>query len=397
MAIDLDDEILQDFLVEAGEILELLSEQLVDLEQSPEDADLLNAVFRGFHTVKGGAGFLAIDPMVDCCHVCEDVFNVLRQGERAVTSGLMDSVLQGLDCVQTMFAEIQSGEDPTPASPDLLAQLKVYATPGDEEPGGAAPVEVVDEAPAEEVVEEAPAAEEHDETDDEFEALLDAMDSGSEAAEEAPAAASDSDEITDEEFEALLDDIHGKGKHGGKPSAETSPAPAKEPAAGGDDLITDEEFDALLDDIHGKGKGPTGDKPAVPAAKEEAKESKPPAAAAGGGDELITDDEFDALLDDIHGKGKGPTGEKSAGGKAAAPKPEPAKPAAAAKPAAPAKPCQYDQSPRPGRLLLRYALSLAHSFDYVKRQKPSHLNPRRPSPPSAPFTGRGSVGRGRLP
>lgn len=61
MAIDLDDEILQDFLVEAGEILELLSEQLVGLEQSPEDSDLLNAVFRGFHTVKGGAGFLALD------------------------------------------------------------------------------------------------------------------------------------------------------------------------------------------------------------------------------------------------------------------------------------------------------------------------------------------------
>ena len=48
MAIDMDDEILQDFLVEAGEILEELNEQLVDLEQSPDDYDLLNAVFRGF-------------------------------------------------------------------------------------------------------------------------------------------------------------------------------------------------------------------------------------------------------------------------------------------------------------------------------------------------------------
>ena len=53
-----DEEILQDFLVEAGEILDLLSEQLVDLEQRPNDRDLLNAIFRGFHTVKGGAGFL---------------------------------------------------------------------------------------------------------------------------------------------------------------------------------------------------------------------------------------------------------------------------------------------------------------------------------------------------
>ena len=64
-----DEEILQDFLVEAGEILELLSEQLVDLERQPDDKDLLNAIFRGFHTVKGGAGFLQLNAMVDCCHV----------------------------------------------------------------------------------------------------------------------------------------------------------------------------------------------------------------------------------------------------------------------------------------------------------------------------------------
>ncbi|WP_054774231.1 Hpt domain-containing protein [Methylogaea oryzae] len=83
MAIDLDDEILQDFLVEAGEILEKLGEQLVELEQSPGDYDLLNAIFRGFHTVKGGAGFLAVTPLVEVCHSAEDVFNVLRQATGA--------------------------------------------------------------------------------------------------------------------------------------------------------------------------------------------------------------------------------------------------------------------------------------------------------------------------
>ena len=59
MTIDLNDEILQDFLVEAGEILEHLNEQLVDLEQSPDDSDLLNSIFRGFHTIKGGGSFLS--------------------------------------------------------------------------------------------------------------------------------------------------------------------------------------------------------------------------------------------------------------------------------------------------------------------------------------------------
>ena len=71
-----DEDILQDFLVEAGEILEQLSEQLVELEQSPDDKDLLNAIFRGFHTVKGGAGFLQLDAMVECCHVTENL-NIL--------------------------------------------------------------------------------------------------------------------------------------------------------------------------------------------------------------------------------------------------------------------------------------------------------------------------------
>src|SRR5690554_7485086 len=94
MSFDADEEILQDFLVEAGEILELLSEQLVDLEQHPEDSDLLNAIFRGFHTVKGGAGFLQLDALVNCCHSAENVFDTLRNHKRTVTSDLMDVVLQ---------------------------------------------------------------------------------------------------------------------------------------------------------------------------------------------------------------------------------------------------------------------------------------------------------------
>ena len=302
MAIDLDDEILQDFLVEAGEILELLSEQLVDLEQSPGDVDLLNAVFRGFHTVKGGAGFLGLDAMVDTCHVCEDVFNLLRQGERTVTPQLMDAVLQGLDCVQTMFAEVQSGEDPTPASPELLAELKTYSVPESED---AVPAEAETEVVAggDNAAEEATVSTEsgQDEAEEEFDALLDAMDGGK-AAESA--SGTSSDEITDEEFESLLDDIHGKGKHGGKP--ESASAPAAESKAD-DDLITDDEFDALLDELHGKGKGPTvaGDE------KNKVAEDKKPAEGAPEGDgDLITDEEFDAILDDLHGAGKGPTSGK---------------------------------------------------------------------------------------
>jgi len=349
MSIDLDDEILQDFLVEAGEILELLSEQLVELEGAPEDADLLNAVFRGFHTVKGGAGFLSLDSMVDCCHVCEDVFNVLRNGEREVSSGLMDCVLQGLDAVQIMFTEIQEGTDPTPATPQLLAKLKVYSVPGNNEPedDAADEPEASAEAPATEpeATPEAPTqstdepAAERDETDDDFDALLDAMDSNGES-EAAPAAGND--DITDDEFESLLDDLHGKGKHGGGKPDDAAAASSAPPAEGGeDDLMTDDEFDSILDQMHGKGKGPTkgADEKKAPA-------KKPPAEAAADSNELITDDEFDAMLDQMHGKGKGPTEAKDTAPKPASNTSEPAKaaakpaaaPAAKAPPKAPAKP-----------------------------------------------------------
>ena len=76
MGFDVDEDILQDFLVEAGEILELLQEQLVELENNPDDSNLLNAIFRGFHTVKGGAGFLSLTELVDACHGAENVFDI---------------------------------------------------------------------------------------------------------------------------------------------------------------------------------------------------------------------------------------------------------------------------------------------------------------------------------
>lgn len=96
MALDVDREILGDFLVEAGEILELLSEQLIQLENSPNDSDLLNAIFRGFHTIKGGAGFLQLTALVECCHSAENLFDSLRNHKVECTNSVMDAVLQAL-------------------------------------------------------------------------------------------------------------------------------------------------------------------------------------------------------------------------------------------------------------------------------------------------------------
>ncbi|WP_312597329.1 chemotaxis protein CheA [Stutzerimonas nitrititolerans] len=314
MSFDADEEILQDFLVEAGEILELLSEQLVELESSPDDAALLNAIFRGFHTVKGGAGFLQLHELVECCHIAENVFDILRKGERRVDSELMDVVLQALDAVNAMFCQVRERSEVTPASPELLAALARLAEPADE----AAPEAVATPEPvAPAVVEQA------------FETVEEPVAQGDAGA----------DEITDDEFEALLDQLHGKGQFAAEPIASAAAAvPVAQPAAApASDEITDEEFEALLDQLHGKGQFA---EPAVaPEPEPVAAEAVP---SAAGGDE-ITDDEFEALLDQLHGKGKFepeaaklPETPAPAPVAAVAPKPAPAK-ATPAKPAAPVK------------------------------------------------------------
>ncbi len=282
-----DEEILQDFLVEAGEILEQLSEQLVDLEQRPDDKDLLNAIFRGFHTVKGGAGFLQLNTMVECCHVTENLFDILRNGQRDVTPELMDVVLQALDAVNSQFEAVQQRLEPEPAAPELIATLGRLVACEDltdsapEEPVAEEPVAAAEEPPAE-------AAPTGDITDGEFEELVDAV-SDAPKADDAPAAASssDSNEITDDEFEDLLDQLHGKGQgptaksDGTDSKPEEKPAaPSPAPASGDDNIINDDEFEDLLDQLHGKGKGPTKDVPKAPAntaAESQPAESQPKA------------------------------------------------------------------------------------------------------------------------
>jgi two-component system chemotaxis sensor kinase CheA len=270
MSFDGDEEILQDFLVEAGEIIELLSEQLVDLEQNPDDSNLLNAIFRGFHTVKGGAGFLQLDALVNCCHSAENVFDTLRNHKRKVTSDLMDVVLETLDNVNAMFEEVRQREALTPAPQELIDRLDQLALPeGESQTSTAEPASTN------------ASADQGDITDDEFEQLLDALNddetvpaAASEAPVDSPVASGNGD-INDDEFEDLLDQLHGKGKFAGAPAA----AAAKETAAEVSDAqsanISDDEFEALLDQLHGKGGSPTAGTAAAPAAPTAAKKPQP--------------------------------------------------------------------------------------------------------------------------
>lgn len=301
MSFGADEEILQDFLVEAGEILEQLSEQLVELESRPDDADLLNAIFRGFHTVKGGAGFLQLNELVECCHIAENVFDILRKGERRVDSELMDVVLEALDAVNSMFSEVRERSPITAATPELLAALARLAEPQTADEAAPAPVAAVVEEPVAE-------SESGDITDNEFEQLLDSLNAvkaQAEAPAAAPAPAGDaaaSDEITDAEFESLLDQLHGKGQFAVDAVAPASaPASTEAPKAAGDSSdITDDEFEALLDQLHGKGNFAVD---ALESAIASVPTPAAPAAAAAGSD-LITDHEFESLLDELHGKGK---------------------------------------------------------------------------------------------
>lgn len=274
MAIDMDDEILQDFLVEAGEILDALGEQLVELEQSPNDLELLKAIFRGFHTVKGGAGFLSIDPLVEVCHSAEDVFNVLRQGERKVTPDLMDVILRVLDVVNEMFCLIRQGKAPDPAGEQLLERLKSYTKP---ESSDYTRVALVSE----------PVIEEDSQRNAIEKNVNIVLETEESLAEADNFSTSDSDDITEQEFEQLLDALHGKG---GSPSNLPEKSFATEKSA--EDEITAAEFEKVLDELHGKGKF-AADKLNIQTAVSTENSSSE-----------ITDSEFEQYLDELHGKGK---------------------------------------------------------------------------------------------
>ncbi len=277
MAFEPDNELLQDFLVEAGELLDALDSQLISLEQAPSDRDLLNAIFRAFHTIKGGAGFLEVTPLVEVCHEAEDVFNLLRNGELTVNADIMDVMLKVLDVLNRMFDQLRSGQLPEPADPALVQAISDLAQPG----GAPAPAEpVAPESAA--TAPQAAAPEAVDDINSDFEQMLSELDAAEEAtasaadepAGDAGGVASGNDLITDDEFEALLDKLHGKGKF----AAPTVDEPKVEaaPAAAASDEITDDEFEKVLDELHGKGKGPTAAPAAPPTSKPAPAAPKPP-------------------------------------------------------------------------------------------------------------------------
>lgn len=211
------DDIAADFILEAQEILDRLGEQLVSLEQAPQDADQLNAVFRGFHTLKGGAGFLGIQAMVELCHAAEETLGMARSGQATLQAHHFDAAQQSLDYLQSMLDSVSAGTEPGYAPPELIAQFDVSG------PATPAPAAATTASGGEMI------------TDDEFEALLDQLHGG--AAPTAIAAPNKDDGlIGEDEFEALLDQLHGGAVPGAKAGAAApvaTPRAVAAPAAPG--------------------------------------------------------------------------------------------------------------------------------------------------------------------
>ncbi|NZA27878.1 Hpt domain-containing protein, partial [Luteimonas sp. SJ-92] len=193
-------DIAADFIVEARELLDRLGEQLVALEQDPGDREQLNAVFRAFHTLKGGAGFLGIEPIVELCHAAEETLGAVRSDKARLEERHFDAAQQSIDWLQAMLDAVSAGAAPQHAPPALIAQFGLAAAPAQPQAAAASPSGGGDLI-----------------SDDEFEALLDQL-QGAPAAAPPPAPAPSADAmIEDDEFEALLDQLHGGAAPGTAP------------------------------------------------------------------------------------------------------------------------------------------------------------------------------------
>ncbi len=117
-------EIFESFVVETREILEKLDLELVELEKRTDDTNLLNQIFRSFHTVKGTAGFLGLVKMQAVTHRLEDILNKLRKGEVKLNSEIMDGILQGFDTMKVLMDTIENNKNEDVETEGIIQTLE---------------------------------------------------------------------------------------------------------------------------------------------------------------------------------------------------------------------------------------------------------------------------------
>lgn len=123
----MDNDILQEFIAESRELLADAQAQLLRLEATPTDTGVLGAIFRAFHTLKGGAGFLEAQHMVEWCHHLEDLLDKLRAHQLTANSGMIDAILRSTDVIERMLDEMAQGENPQPGPAELGALVQACA------------------------------------------------------------------------------------------------------------------------------------------------------------------------------------------------------------------------------------------------------------------------------
>jgi two-component system chemotaxis sensor kinase CheA len=116
-------EIITDFVTEAEESLDRIDPLFVELETNGEDKEILNDIFRCMHTLKGAAGFLGFQPVVDVAHTSENILKRLREGEIALTKRIVDAVLASVDTLRALIGRVKHGESLDENIGPVLAEL----------------------------------------------------------------------------------------------------------------------------------------------------------------------------------------------------------------------------------------------------------------------------------
>ena len=219
-------EIMEDFLIEAFELIEQIDHDLVELESNPEDLELLNRIFRVAHTVKGSSSFLNFDVLTELTHHMEDVLNKARKGELKITPDIMDVVLESVDMMKGLLESIRDNGSDSAAGIDIknicvrLTQISEGEAPSAAAEAPAAPSpEPVKEpepaAPAEEAAPEVSDAELSKLSDSEVEAEIERLLKVRKAEDQARRASKGIAPKSPEEI---------------APAASAAPAPAAKPA-----------------------------------------------------------------------------------------------------------------------------------------------------------------------
>nr|MBV6631154.1 chemotaxis protein CheA [Oceanococcus sp. HetDA_MAG_MS8] len=249
----MDQELLQDFLTESVELTESLGPSLMDLAEADGDPGAIHALFRSFHTLKGGAGFLGLDAIVNLCHVAEDLCSALRAPEVSPIPEDIDVLSESIDVLEAQMGALRAGSEIPVASEALLQSLRQASAGVAQRKSGDTADQPAAQAPAEPSAATASAQPE------------------SESAQRTP---------LDDDLEAILDQVHGISEAPPTQApAAAQPPEAEQPSAAAKGSADDElDFEALLDAAHGIDSAPatSADPSDKPQPQQAAQPSPPP-------------------------------------------------------------------------------------------------------------------------